>query len=142
MRLWVDDPARDTGVGSRQGRKPFFRMGRRNVDDSTGGAGLGLSIVRDSQPRWVRCESLRDRPAGRASPSCFTAIRRDDSVTHAWQPPGTTDVILGRSITDSRGQRDAGARASATSLEVEGYKVECVREMETTDCWLEKHRPI
>ena len=52
VRLWVDDSGPGIPASDRDKVwKPFFRMGG-TVDDSTGGAGLGLSIVRDLQRRW------------------------------------------------------------------------------------------
>jgi len=47
VRLWVDDCGPGIPASERDNVwKPFFRVGG-TLDDSTGGAGLGLSIVRD-----------------------------------------------------------------------------------------------
>ena len=47
VRLWVDDSGPGIPLANREKVwKPFVRLGG-TVDDSTGGAGLGLAIVRD-----------------------------------------------------------------------------------------------
>jgi signal transduction histidine kinase len=47
VRLWVDDSGPGIPTSERENVwKPFFRVGG-TLDDSTGGAGLGLAIVRD-----------------------------------------------------------------------------------------------
>jgi DNA-binding response OmpR family regulator len=61
-------------------------------------------------------------------------------VTHAWQPPGTTDVVLGRSILILE-DNETLALGLRTSLEVEGYKVECVTDGNAGLDWLEQHSP-
>ena len=61
-------------------------------------------------------------------------------MTHAWQPPGTTDVVLGRSILILE-DNETLALGLRTSLEVEGYKVECVTDGNDGLVWLEKHSP-
>jgi len=61
-------------------------------------------------------------------------------VTHAWQPPGTTDVAVGRSILILE-DNETLALGLRTSLEVEGYKVECVTDGNDGLAWLEKHSP-
>jgi signal transduction histidine kinase len=64
VKLWVDD----CGPGippSEIGNvwKPFFRVGG-TLDDSTGGAGLGLAIVRDLATAMSASADLSPRPAG------------------------------------------------------------------------------
>ena len=61
-------------------------------------------------------------------------------MTHAWQPPGTTDVAVGRSILILE-DNETLALGLRTSLEVEGYKVECVTDGNDGLAWLEKHSP-
>ena len=64
VRLWVDD----SGPGIPQENrdkvwKPFVRLGG-TVDDSTGGAGLGLAIVRDLATAMGAHVGLSDTPTG------------------------------------------------------------------------------
>ena len=61
-------------------------------------------------------------------------------MTHAWQPPGTSDVALDRSILILE-DNETLALGLRTSLEVEGYKVECVTDGNDGLAWLEKHSP-
>ena len=64
VRLWVDDCG--PGIPASQSEnvwKPFVRLGG-TVDDSTGGAGLGLSIVRDLATAMEATVDLADRPTG------------------------------------------------------------------------------
>ena len=64
VRLWVDD--RGPGIPPAQRNnvwKPFVRLGG-TVDDSTGGAGLGLSIVRDLAAAMDANAELSDVPGG------------------------------------------------------------------------------
>jgi DNA-binding response OmpR family regulator len=61
-------------------------------------------------------------------------------VTHAWQPPGTTEVATGRSILILE-DNETLALGLRTSLEVEGYRVECVTDGNDGLAWLEKHSP-
>ncbi len=64
IRLWVDD--RGPGIPPEQRNnvwKPFVRLGG-TVDDSTGGAGLGLSIVRDLAAAMDARAELSDVPGG------------------------------------------------------------------------------
>ena len=61
-------------------------------------------------------------------------------MTHAWQPPGTTDVAVGRSILILE-DNETLALGLRTSLEVEGYKVECVTDGSDGLTWLEQHNP-
>ena len=61
-------------------------------------------------------------------------------MTHAWQPPGTTDVAVGRSILILE-DNETLALGLRTSLEVEGYKVECVADGNDGLAWLEQHNP-
>ena len=64
VRLWVDD----SGPGIPQSEqenvwKPFFRVGG-TLDDSTGGAGLGLAIVRDLATAMDAEADLSPRQSG------------------------------------------------------------------------------
>jgi signal transduction histidine kinase len=64
VRLWVDDTG--PGIPASQRDKvwnPFFRVGG-TLDDSTGGAGLGLSIVRDLATAMEADASLAETPTG------------------------------------------------------------------------------
>jgi DNA-binding response OmpR family regulator len=61
-------------------------------------------------------------------------------MTHAWQPPGTTDVASDRSILILE-DNETLALGLRTSLEVEGYKVECVTDGNDGLAWLEQHNP-
>ena len=64
IRLWVDD--RGPGIPAHQRNnvwKPFVRLGG-TVDDSTGGAGLGLAIVRDLAAAMDANAELSDVPGG------------------------------------------------------------------------------
>jgi signal transduction histidine kinase len=64
VRMWVDDCGPGIPVAQRQNVwKPFVRLGG-TVDDSTGGAGLGLSIVRDLAVAMEATVDLTERPAG------------------------------------------------------------------------------
>ena len=64
VRLWVDD--RGPGIPPAERNnvwKPFVRLGG-TVDDSTGGAGLGLSIVHDLAAAMDASAELSDVPGG------------------------------------------------------------------------------
>jgi DNA-binding response OmpR family regulator len=61
-------------------------------------------------------------------------------MTHAWQPPGTTDVASDRSILIIE-DNETLALGLRTSLEVEGYKVECITDGNDGLAWLEQHDP-
>jgi len=64
VRLWVDD--RGPGIPAHERNnvwKPFVRLGG-TVDDSTGGAGLGLAIVRDLAAAMDASAELSDVPGG------------------------------------------------------------------------------
>ena len=64
VRLWVDDSGPGIPASDRDKVwKPFFRMGG-TVDDSTGGAGLGLSIVRDLATAMGADANLSETQAG------------------------------------------------------------------------------
>jgi two-component system sensor histidine kinase TctE len=64
VRLWVDDCGPGIPDAQRQNVwKPFFRGGG-TVDDNTGGAGLGLSIVRDLATEMQASVDLATREAG------------------------------------------------------------------------------
>jgi signal transduction histidine kinase len=64
VRLWVDDSGPGIPVSQRENVwKPFFRVGG-TVDDSTGGAGLGLAIVRDLATAMQADAQLSQTPAG------------------------------------------------------------------------------
>src|SRR5256714_3802213 len=64
VRLWVDDCGPGIPASERQNVwKPFVRLGG-TVDDSTGGAGLGLSIVRDLATAMEATVNLSHRPTG------------------------------------------------------------------------------
>jgi two-component system phosphate regulon sensor histidine kinase PhoR len=64
VRLWVDDAGPGIPASERDKVwKPFFRMGG-TVDDSTGGAGLGLSIVRDLATAMGADASLSETQTG------------------------------------------------------------------------------
>jgi DNA-binding response OmpR family regulator len=61
-------------------------------------------------------------------------------MTHAWQPPGSADVASDRSILILE-DNETLALGLRTSLEVEGYKVECVTDGNDGLAWLEQHNP-
>ncbi|MDP9279714.1 MAG: HAMP domain-containing histidine kinase [Gemmatimonadota bacterium] len=64
VRLWVDDAG--PGIPASESDnvwKPFFRVGG-TVDDSTGGAGLGLAIVRDLATAMDADARLSQTPKG------------------------------------------------------------------------------
>jgi DNA-binding response OmpR family regulator len=61
-------------------------------------------------------------------------------MTHAWQPPGTSDVAVDRSILILE-DNETLALGLRTSLEVEGYKVECVTDGNDGLAWLTQHNP-
>jgi signal transduction histidine kinase len=64
VRLWVDDCGPGIPNSDKENVwKPFFRVGG-TVDDSTGGAGLGLAIVRDLATAMGADADLCPRPAG------------------------------------------------------------------------------
>ena len=64
VRLWVDDSGPGIPASEQQNVwKPFFRVGG-TVDDSTGGAGLGLSIVRDLATAMDADAALSTTPRG------------------------------------------------------------------------------
>lgn len=58
----------------------------------------------------------------------------------SWQPSGATDATLDRSILILE-DNETLALGLRTSLEVEGYKVECVTDGELGLKWLEQHEP-
>jgi len=61
-------------------------------------------------------------------------------MSHAWLPPGSDDIASDRSILiiEDNETLTLGLR---TSLEVEGYKVECVTDGNDGLAWLEQHNP-
>ena len=61
-------------------------------------------------------------------------------MSHAWQPPGSDDVASDRSILIIE-DNETLALGLRTSLEVEGYKVECVTDGNDGLAWLEQHNP-
>jgi two-component system phosphate regulon sensor histidine kinase PhoR len=64
VRLWVDDSGPGIPESERENVwKPFFRVGG-TLDDSTGGAGLGLAIVRDLATAMDAEADLSPGPAG------------------------------------------------------------------------------
>jgi signal transduction histidine kinase len=64
VRLWIDDSGPGIPASERDNVwKPFFRVGG-TVDDSTGGAGLGLAIVRDLATAMDADAELSQTPAG------------------------------------------------------------------------------
>ena len=64
VRLWVDDCGPGIAAAERENVwKPFFRVGG-TLDDSTGGAGLGLSIVRDLATAMDAKADLSETPGG------------------------------------------------------------------------------
>jgi DNA-binding response OmpR family regulator len=60
-------------------------------------------------------------------------------MTHTWQPPGSDDSV-DRSILILE-DNETLALGLRTSLEVEGYKVDCVTDGKAGLAWLEKHNP-
>lgn len=60
-------------------------------------------------------------------------------MTHAWQPPGS-DYAVDRSILILE-DNETLALGLRTSLEVEGYKVECVADGNEGLAWLDQHNP-
>lgn len=64
VRLWVDDRGPGIPLAQRNNVwKPFVRLGG-TVDDSTGGAGLGLAIVRDLAAAMDANAELSEVPGG------------------------------------------------------------------------------
>ncbi|HEX6627495.1 MAG TPA: HAMP domain-containing sensor histidine kinase [Gemmatimonadaceae bacterium] len=64
VRLWVDDRGPGIPIAQRNNVwKPFVRLGG-TVDDSTGGAGLGLAIVRDLAAAMDANAELSEVPGG------------------------------------------------------------------------------
>jgi signal transduction histidine kinase len=64
VRLWVDDSGPGISPSDRERVwKPFTRLGG-TVEDSTGGAGLGLAIVRDLATAMGAHADLADAPTG------------------------------------------------------------------------------
>jgi signal transduction histidine kinase len=64
VRLWVDDTGPGIPASQRDKVwKPFFRVGG-TLDDSTGGAGLGLSIVRELATAMEADAELSETPTG------------------------------------------------------------------------------
>jgi len=64
VRLWVDDCGPGIAADQRQSAwEPFQRLGG-TLDDSTGGAGLGLSIVRDLATAMDATAELSATPMG------------------------------------------------------------------------------
>jgi two-component system sensor histidine kinase TctE len=64
VRLWVDDCGPGIPESERENVwKPFFRVGG-TLNDSTGGAGLGLSIVRDLASAMNADADLSPTPGG------------------------------------------------------------------------------
>jgi signal transduction histidine kinase len=64
VRLWVDDSGPGIPSNNRdEVWKPFVRLGG-TVDDSTGGAGLGLAIVRDLATAMGAHVCLTEAPSG------------------------------------------------------------------------------
>jgi two-component system, OmpR family, alkaline phosphatase synthesis response regulator PhoP len=61
-------------------------------------------------------------------------------MTNAWQPPGTSDVAVDRSILILE-DNETLALGLRTSLEVEGYKVECVTDGNEGLAWLSQNNP-
>jgi DNA-binding response OmpR family regulator len=61
-------------------------------------------------------------------------------VTNAWQPPGTSDLAVDRSILILE-DNETLALGLRTSLEVEGYKVECVTDGNEGLAWLSQNNP-
>jgi len=61
-------------------------------------------------------------------------------MTNAWQPPGSADVAIDRSILIIE-DNETLALGLRTSLEVEGYKVECISDGNDGLAWLEQHDP-
>jgi signal transduction histidine kinase len=64
VRLWVDDSGPGIPASEQENVwKPFFRVGG-TLDDSTGGAGLGLAIVRDLATAMDADAGLSTTPLG------------------------------------------------------------------------------
>jgi two-component system, OmpR family, alkaline phosphatase synthesis response regulator PhoP len=61
-------------------------------------------------------------------------------MTHSWQSPGVSDVAIDRSILILE-DNETLALGLRTSLEVEGYKVECVTDGNDGLTWLSQHNP-
>ena len=59
-------------------------------------------------------------------------------MTHTWHPPGSDSVDRSILILEDNETLALGLR---TSLEVEGYKVDCVTDGNAGLAWLEKHNP-
>ena len=61
-------------------------------------------------------------------------------MTNAWQPAGTSDVAVDRSILIIE-DNETLALGLRTSLEVEGYKVECITDGSDGLSWLSQNNP-
>jgi two-component system, OmpR family, response regulator len=61
-------------------------------------------------------------------------------TTQSWQPSASNEPALDRSILILE-DNETLALGLRTSLEVEGYKVECVTDGEVGLKWLEQHEP-
>ncbi|MFL5470579.1 MAG: ATP-binding protein, partial [Gemmatimonadaceae bacterium] len=64
VRLWVDDSGPGIPEAAREKAwKPFVRLGG-DMQESTGGAGLGLAIVRDLATAMGAHVEITDAPSG------------------------------------------------------------------------------
>jgi signal transduction histidine kinase len=64
VKVWVDDHGPGIPMAERDRVwEPFFRL-HRKVEQSTGGAGLGLSIVRDLAMQMCATVEIADAPSG------------------------------------------------------------------------------
>jgi two-component system alkaline phosphatase synthesis response regulator PhoP len=61
-------------------------------------------------------------------------------MTHPWQPPGSSELAHNRSILIIE-DNETLALGLRTSLEVEGYKVDCLTDGAEGLAWLEHHNP-
>lgn len=82
VRLWVDDRGPGIPVAERNNVwKPFVRLGG-TVDDSTGGAGLGLAIVRDLATAMDAHTELSDVPGGRGGTRFTLDLHANQNGAH------------------------------------------------------------
>ncbi len=82
VRLWVDDRGPGIPVAERNNVwKPFVRLGG-TIHDSTGGAGLGLSIVRDLAAAMDAQTELSDVPGGEGGTRFTLDLQANQNGAH------------------------------------------------------------
>ena len=82
VRLWVDDRGPGIPVAERNNVwKPFVRLGG-TIHDSTGGAGLGLAIVRDLAAAMDAQTELSDVPGGEGGTRFTLDLQANQNGAH------------------------------------------------------------